>query len=161
MSKPPSHLKAVLLALLVTFIWSTSWVLIKIGLREVPALTFAGLRYTLAFLCLLPFLFQKNNWEKVKKLRSGEWVRFAVMGLVVYALAQGGQFLGLSYLPSVTVSLLLNLTSLFVAFFPHLIAGPVLHHSQMMPQFADKSIYRPNSANMAAALMFLEVAPQI
>ncbi len=26
---------------------------------------------------------------------------------------------------------------LFVAFFPHLIAGPILHHQEMMPQFAD------------------------
>jgi alginate O-acetyltransferase complex protein AlgI len=26
---------------------------------------------------------------------------------------------------------------LFVTFFPHLIAGPILHHSEMMPQFAD------------------------
>ena len=43
-------------ALFVTFLWSTSWVLIKIGLQDIPALTFAGLRYGLAFLCLLPFL---------------------------------------------------------------------------------------------------------
>ncbi|MDF3809383.1 MBOAT family protein [Rhodopseudomonas sp. BAL398] len=26
---------------------------------------------------------------------------------------------------------------LFVTYFPHLIAGPILHHSEMMPQFAD------------------------
>ena len=26
--------------------------------------------------------------------------------------------------------------SLFVSFFPHLIAGPIIHHSEMMPQFA-------------------------
>lgn len=31
---------------------------------------------------------------------------------------------------------------LFVTFFPHLIAGPVLHHAQMMPQFALASSYR-------------------
>jgi len=45
---------AVLQALFVTFLWSTSWVLIKIGLEQIPALTFAGLRYSLAFLCLVP-----------------------------------------------------------------------------------------------------------
>jgi len=32
----------------------------------------------------------------------------------------------------------------FVTYFPHLIAGPVLHHGQMMPQFAKLEIYRPN-----------------
>jgi len=28
---------------------------------------------------------------------------------------------------------------LFVTFFPHLLAGPVLHHKQMMPQFSDQA----------------------
>ncbi len=31
---------------------------------------------------------------------------------------------------------------LFVTYFPHLIAGPVLHHKEMMPQFASSSTYR-------------------
>ncbi len=30
----------------------------------------------------------------------------------------------------------------FVTYFPHLIAGPVLHHKEMMPQFASPSTYR-------------------
>jgi alginate O-acetyltransferase complex protein AlgI len=32
--------------------------------------------------------------------------------------------------------------ALFVTYFPHLIAGPVLHHAQMMPQFASATTYR-------------------
>ena len=28
--------------------------------------------------------------------------------------------------------------ALFVTFFPHLLAGPILHHSEMMPQFAGR-----------------------
>jgi hypothetical protein len=35
--------------------------------------------------------------------------------------------------------------SLFVTCFPHLIAGPVLHHKEMMPQFAQASTYRFNT----------------
>ncbi len=31
---------------------------------------------------------------------------------------------------------------LFVTYFPHLIAGPILHHKEMMPQFDRPSIYR-------------------
>jgi D-alanyl-lipoteichoic acid acyltransferase DltB (MBOAT superfamily) len=31
---------------------------------------------------------------------------------------------------------------LFVTFFPHLIAGPILHHREMMPQFAQPETYR-------------------
>ena len=41
---------------------------------------------------------------------------------------------------------------LFVSYFPHLIAGPVLHHAQMMPQFRDAATYRFNSGNFSAGL---------
>lgn len=46
---------------------------------------------------------------------------------------------------------------LFVTYFPHLIAGPVLHHKQMMPQFAAPSTYRISSENVAAGLMFFTI----
>jgi alginate O-acetyltransferase complex protein AlgI len=31
---------------------------------------------------------------------------------------------------------------LFVTFFPHLIAGPILHHAEIMPQFRQDRVYR-------------------
>ena len=41
---------------------------------------------------------------------------------------------------------------LFVTYFPHLIAGPVLHHKEMMPQFADDATYRPSAENFAVGV---------
>ncbi len=41
---------------------------------------------------------------------------------------------------------------LFVTYFPHLIAGPVLHHAQMMPQFRQAATYRFNGGNFSAGL---------
>ena len=38
---------------------------------------------------------------------------------------------------------------LFVTYFPHLIAGPVLHHRQMMPQFSEPRTYRLRWDNIA------------
>jgi D-alanyl-lipoteichoic acid acyltransferase DltB (MBOAT superfamily) len=38
---------------------------------------------------------------------------------------------------------------LFVTFFPHLIAGPILHHKEIMPQFAKKETYRLHWDNLA------------
>lgn len=38
---------------------------------------------------------------------------------------------------------------LFVTYFPHLIAGPVLHHKEMMPQFDEAKNYRPHLSNFA------------
>jgi len=39
--------------------------------------------------------------------------------------------------------------ALFVTYFPHLIAGPVLHHKEMMPQFAQRGTYRFNADHFA------------
>ena len=44
--------------------------------------------------------------------------------------------------------------ALFVTFFPHLIAGPVLHHREIMPQFAVLNNFRPLGANIAVGLGF-------
>jgi len=41
---------------------------------------------------------------------------------------------------------------LFVTYFPHLIAGPILHHREMMPQFGETATYRPDYGNLAAGL---------
>jgi drug/metabolite transporter (DMT)-like permease len=100
------HLRAALQALFVSFLWATSWVLIKIGLGGIPALTFAGLRYVLAFLILIPVV-----RGKIRGVPRHLWRRLVVLGLVMYTVTQGAQFLALSYLPAVTVSLLLNFSA--------------------------------------------------
>ncbi len=41
---------------------------------------------------------------------------------------------------------------LFVTYFPHLIAGPVLHHKEMMPQFGDPMNYVPRAEHFAVGL---------
>ena len=33
--------------------------------------------------------------------------------------------------------------AMFITFFPHLIAGPITHHKEMLPQFEDGGIFRP------------------
>ena len=47
--------------------------------------------------------------------------------------------------------------TLFVTFFPHLIAGPVLHHAEMMPQFARDDTYRFRLGNFIAGLAFFGI----
>jgi alginate O-acetyltransferase complex protein AlgI len=44
---------------------------------------------------------------------------------------------------------------LFVTYFPHLVAGPVLHHAQMMPQFERPEVYRFDAANFHTGLVLL------
>jgi drug/metabolite transporter (DMT)-like permease len=85
-------------------------------LVEIPPITFAGLRYSLAFLCFLPFIIIKKNYvEEFRNLTSSQWKKLILLGFVFYTFTQGAQFLGLSLLPSVTVSLMLNFTPIIVA----------------------------------------------
>lgn len=105
----------ILQALFVTLLWSSSFVIIKIGLDEIPPLVFAGLRYFIAALCLLPLLLRNDNRNQIKSLSKLDWISLSLYGLVFIALTQGAMFLGLSLLPSVTVSLMLNFTPIVVA----------------------------------------------
>jgi alginate O-acetyltransferase complex protein AlgI len=41
---------------------------------------------------------------------------------------------------------------LFVVFFPHLIAGPIVHHREMLPQFARPETYRPQLSNLSVGI---------
>ena len=47
--------------------------------------------------------------------------------------------------------------ALFVTYFPHLVAGPILHHAEMMPQFAKSENYRPHLRNLALGWSFLGI----
>ena len=108
------HLRSVLQALFVTFLWSTSIVLIKIGLETLPALIFAGLRYSLAFCLLLPLVWRVWRRSGTPRLTRADWARLIVLGLVMYTFTQGAQFLALQYLPAATHSMMLNATSIIV-----------------------------------------------
>ncbi|MBU0474883.1 MAG: DMT family transporter [Bacteroidetes bacterium] len=110
-----THIISIFQALLVTFLWSTSFIIIKWGLIEIPPITYAGLRYFIAFLCFIPFIFRKKYIAEIKQLKPFQWKKLILLGFVFYTFTQGAQFLGLSLLPSVTVSLMLNFTPIIVA----------------------------------------------
>jgi drug/metabolite transporter (DMT)-like permease len=110
-----SHIIPILQALLVTLLWSSSFVIIKIGLEEIPPLVFAGARYFIAFLVLLPFLFKSETAQEIKNLTGKEWIKLVALGIIFIMITQGAQFFGLSLLSSVAVSLMLNFTPIVVA----------------------------------------------
>lgn len=109
---------AVAQALLVTFLWSTSWVLIKVGLEELELrpLAFAGLRYALAALLLLPWAVGALRGSR-GRLRAEPSLVVAVVayGVVFVAVAQGAQFAALAVLPATAVNLILSTIPAVVA----------------------------------------------
>jgi drug/metabolite transporter (DMT)-like permease len=106
--------------LLVTFLWATSWVLIKVGLNDLDLqpVSFAGLRYALAAAILAPL-----GWRAIRAVcRRGDpgldralVARVAVLGLFLYAIAQGAQFTALAVLPAASVGLVLSSIPIWVA----------------------------------------------
>lgn len=113
--KSRTHLVPIAQACFVTVLWSSSWIIIKYGLEEIPPLIFAGLRYSIASVILLLAIAAQS--EKKKQLRGHTrkwWMNLTVYGIVYITLTQGTQFLALKYLPAITLSLLLNLTPIIV-----------------------------------------------
>lgn len=47
--------------------------------------------------------------------------------------------------------------ALFVTFFPQLIAGPIVHHAEMMPQFARRVLAHPRTVNLAVGLTIFAI----
>lgn len=135
--KPSPHLAAALQALFVAFLWSTSWVLIKIGLKDIPALTFAGLRYALAFVCLLPFAMQPAPRAAIRRLGVSAWTRLAALGILFYTLTQGAQFVALNHLAAATVNLILSFTTVLVA----LLGIALLAERPTVLQWAGAALY--------------------
>jgi drug/metabolite transporter (DMT)-like permease len=77
--------------------------------------TFAGLRYTLAFLGLLVLLLLSKQRNELKSITAAQWGRYGILGLFYYTMTQGALFLGLAFLPANTLSLALTLSGVTIA----------------------------------------------
>ena len=103
-------------AFIVTVLWSSSYVLIKWGLEDIPPLYFATVRYALAFAILLAFDLAMGPRRRTGNGAGStkQVMLLVIAGLGGYTIAQGLQFVGLYYLPAVTTSFLLNFNPFFV-----------------------------------------------
>lgn len=103
------------LAIFVTVLWSSSWLLIKWGLQDIPPLLFSGLRYFVASLVLLGLIFsQKTRRRELFNINKSSYVTYGLYGLIFVTITQGAQFVSLLYLPAISVSLILSLTVIAV-----------------------------------------------
>ena len=101
------HLFASGETLLCALIWSSSFVGVKAALAYTGPFTVAGLRYFLAFVFLLPWLF--GRMRNSPSLTRSQWARFTLMGLTQYTIANGCLFLALQTVSATTGSLALCL----------------------------------------------------
>jgi len=107
-----SHMPSLLEACLVTFLWSSSYLLVKVGLTQISPLTLVSLRYIIASAILVPLALLKGEIGLFKGAK--DLLKLGFLGFSGYTIAQGLQCLGLFYLPAVSVTFILNFTPIIV-----------------------------------------------
>ncbi len=65
---------------------------------------------------MVPFVFLKKNRAQIKLLDKPIFAKIAIYGLIFITFTQGLMFLSLYYVPAITVSFVLNLTTIMVLF---------------------------------------------
>jgi drug/metabolite transporter (DMT)-like permease len=103
---------ALIVSLLVTIIWSSTFVIVKFGLETLGPLTIAGLRYFIGAMILAPFLFFQKKPRPV--ITKNLWIRLALIGISSYTIGNGALFWGLKYIPATTGSLLMSAIPILV-----------------------------------------------
>jgi drug/metabolite transporter (DMT)-like permease len=108
----PVRLVALIESMLATLIWASSFVIAKMATGEMGPLTIAALRYLLAGLLLLPFLF--SGRQSIRGLPPRLWWRLGVIGLTAHGIGNGALFFGLNYLSPTTLTFLSCFLPVFI-----------------------------------------------
>ena len=90
-------MKARIVWLILCGIWGSTWLFIKLGLADLPPLTFAGIRFVFASLILLLLILARGvRWPR----QRNEWLLIAVVGFLQFTLNYGLVFWGEQRIPS-------------------------------------------------------------
>lgn len=90
-------MKARIVWLILCGIWGSTWLFIKLGLADLPPLTFAGIRFLLASLILTAIVVTRGvRWPRGGK----DWILIAVVGVLQFSLNYGLVFWGEQHIPS-------------------------------------------------------------
>ena len=106
--KKPSYPLAIAEALLTSLIWSSSFIIVKMALKDFGPLTIGGLRYFIGAFVLLPFMLREKNAPISRKM----WGWLLLLGISQYTIANVAIFWSLKYLPATTVSFLMGTITL-------------------------------------------------
>jgi drug/metabolite transporter (DMT)-like permease len=83
--------------LVLAFIWGTTWIFIKIGLADLPPITFAAARFLLAVAILFPII----RIQKIPLPRTAaEWKLIALTGVLQFSINYSAVFWSEQYISS-------------------------------------------------------------
>ena len=110
-------MKARLVWLILCGIWGSTWLFIKLGLADLPPLTFAGIRFVIA--CAILFSIIGLRRIQVPRAR-GDWILLAIAGILSFGFNYGLVFWGEQYISSGLAALLQATLPAFGLVFAHL-----------------------------------------
>jgi len=98
-------------------VWSSTWLVIKIGLRDLPPISYAGIRFLIAIIVLLAV-----SYGRVRLLprRALDYAVLAFTGVLMFAVNYGLLFWGELYVSSGLAAVLQATIPIFGMLFAHL-----------------------------------------
>ena len=100
----------VLIWLILCLIWGSTWIFIKIGLEDLPPITFAAARFSLAIAILLPIIkFRRLPWPS----SSGEWKLIALTGFLQFSINYSSIFWAEQHISSGLAAVLQAMITVF------------------------------------------------
>ena len=109
-------MKARLVWLVLCGIWGSTWLFIKLGLKDLPPLTFAGIRFVIA--CAIVLSIIRIRGLQLPRARA-DWILLAVTGILSFGLNYGLVFWGEQHISSGLAALLQATLPAFGLVFAH------------------------------------------
>jgi drug/metabolite transporter (DMT)-like permease len=97
-------------------IWGSTWLFIKLGLRDLPPFTFAGIRFLLASAILWAIVIARR---RPLPKTGRDWLKLAWMGSITFALNYGLIFWGEQHISSGLAAVLQAMIPAFGLIFAH------------------------------------------
>ncbi len=89
--KFPAMSTTVIVWLILCLIWSSTWIFIKLGLQDLPPITFAGIRFVIAASLLLSVVaVRRIPWPRERR----DWTLIGVTGVLAFGVNYGLLFWG-------------------------------------------------------------------
>ncbi|MBX3294551.1 MAG: EamA family transporter [Acidobacteria bacterium] len=96
--------------LILCLIWGTTWIFIKIGLEDLPPITFAVSRFLLSAVLLLPVVyFARKSWPQGRR----EWQLIALTGILQFTVNYSTVFWAEQYITSGLAAVLQAMITVF------------------------------------------------
>lgn len=114
----PEQRKFAIIAAFTTLcvVWSSTWLVIKVGLTDLPPISFAALRFLIAFVIL--FAVSVGRVRLLPRNRS-DWTLLAATGVMMFAINYGLLFWGELHVSSGLAAVLQAMIVIFGMFFAH------------------------------------------